>query len=60
HCARQHATRALVDRAHAAGLRVLVWTVNDPPEAERLLGWGADGIITDNLRQFATRFPGLL
>lgn len=60
HCARQHATRELVDRAHAAGLRVLVWTVNDPPEAERLLGWGADGIITDNLRQFATRFPTLL
>jgi len=60
HCARQHATRELVDRAHAAGLRVLVWTVNDPPEADRLLGWGVDGIITDNLRQFATRFPTLL
>ena len=60
HCARQHAKPELVDRAHAAGLRVLVWTVNDPPEAERLLGWGADGIITDNLRQFATRFPTLL
>jgi glycerophosphoryl diester phosphodiesterase len=60
HCARQHATRELIDRAHGAGLRVLVWTVNDPPEAERLLGWGADGIITDNLRQFALRFPELL
>ena len=43
-----------------AGLRVLVWTVNDPPEAERLLAAGADGIITDNLRQFASRFPELL
>ncbi len=29
-------------------------------EAQRLLAWGADGIITDNLRQFATRFPDLL
>lgn len=60
HCARQHATPALIERAHGAGLRVLVWTVNDPPEARRLLAAGADGIITDNLRQFATRFPDLL
>jgi glycerophosphoryl diester phosphodiesterase len=60
HCARQHATPGLIARAHAAGVRVLVWTVNDPPEARRLLEWGADGIITDNLRQFANRFPELL
>lgn len=60
HCSRKHATRELIARAHGAGKRVLVWTVNDPPEAERLLSWGADGIITDNLRQFATRFPELL
>ena len=60
HFARQHATPGLIARAHDAGLRVLVWTVNDPPEAERLLALGADGIITDNLRQFATRFPELL
>lgn len=60
HCSRKHASRELIDRAHGAGLRVLVWTVNDPPEAERLLAWGADGIITDNLRQFASRFPELL
>lgn len=60
HCSRRQATRELFGRAHAAGLRVLVWTVNDPPEAEKLLGWGADGIITDNLRQFAWRFPELL
>jgi len=60
HCSRKHTTRALIERAHGAGKRVLVWTVNDPPEAERLLAWGADGIITDNLRQFAVRFPELL
>ncbi|HEX4942963.1 MAG TPA: glycerophosphodiester phosphodiesterase [Usitatibacteraceae bacterium] len=60
HCGRKYATPELFDRAHAAGYRVLVWTVNDPPEAKRLLAWGADGIITDNLRQFATRFPDRL
>jgi glycerophosphoryl diester phosphodiesterase len=60
HCARQHARPETIDRAHRAGCRVLVWTVNDPPEARRLLAWGADGIITDNLRQFATRFGDLL
>jgi glycerophosphoryl diester phosphodiesterase len=60
HCSRKAASPGLVARAHAAGCRLLVWTVNDPPEAKRLLEWGADGIITDNLRQFATRFPELL
>ncbi|MCW5591793.1 MAG: glycerophosphodiester phosphodiesterase [Burkholderiales bacterium] len=60
HCSRKAATPELLARAHAAGCRLLVWTVNDPPEAKRLLAWGADGIITDNLRQFAARFPDLL
>jgi len=57
HCSRKAASPELVARAHEAGCRLLVWTVNDPPEARRLLSWGADGIITDNLRQFAARFP---
>ena len=60
HCSRKSATPALIDRAHRSGYRILVWTVDDPPEAERLLEWGADGVITDNLRQFASRFPALM
>jgi len=40
-------TQALVDEAHALGLRVLPWTVNEPEAMERLVGWGVDGIITD-------------
>jgi glycerophosphoryl diester phosphodiesterase len=42
---------ALLRDAHAAGLRVLVYTVNDPPVARRLLAWGADAVITDAVDQ---------
>jgi glycerophosphoryl diester phosphodiesterase len=40
-------TEALTKEAKGLGLRVLPWTVNDPPDMERLIGWGVDGIITD-------------
>jgi glycerophosphoryl diester phosphodiesterase len=38
---------ALVKEAQGLGLKVLPWTVNDPPDMERLIGWGVDGMITD-------------
>lgn len=37
----------MIRRAHAAGLRVDYWVVNDPEEARRVLECGADGIMTD-------------
>ncbi len=40
-------TPELVAEAHAAGLQVLPWTVNEPADMTRLVGWGVDGIITD-------------
>lgn len=40
-------TEPLVAEAHALGLRVLPWTVNDPADMRRLLAWGVDGICTD-------------
>jgi glycerophosphoryl diester phosphodiesterase len=43
----RYLTRAQVEASHAAGLPVLVWTVNDPVRAVELRGWGADSLISD-------------
>ncbi|MCW5633903.1 MAG: glycerophosphodiester phosphodiesterase [Rubrivivax sp.] len=40
-------TEALLAEAHALGLKVVPWTVNDPAIIDRLLGWGVDGLISD-------------
>lgn len=39
--------RAFVASVRAAGLKLLVWTVNDPAVARRLAEAGVDGITTD-------------
>ena len=40
-------TPRFIEAAHRAGLGVQVWTVNEPADARRLLGWGVDALITD-------------
>ena len=41
-------TERKMAQAHAMGLRVVPWTVNNPADQRRLAGWGVDGIITDD------------
>ncbi|WP_285698222.1 glycerophosphodiester phosphodiesterase family protein [Actinomadura sp. NBRC 104412] len=44
---RPYVTKAMVDRAHRMGLKVVPWTVDDEPTMEKLIDDGVDGIITD-------------
>ena len=44
---------ALVAKAHGAGLRCSSYTVNDEWAAQRLIGLGMDGIITDRVDLFS-------
>jgi glycerophosphoryl diester phosphodiesterase len=46
------ASEEAIARAHDLDVPVYVWTVDDRPTVERLVGWGADGIITNDPRVF--------
>lgn len=46
----QHAPlidESLVHAVHAAGARLIAWTVNDAPHARQLAAWGVDGLCSD-------------
>jgi glycerophosphoryl diester phosphodiesterase len=44
---KQYVDEALVAAMHGAGMRLYVWTVNDPEEIRHLAILGADGLCTD-------------
>ncbi|MDR1791547.1 MAG: glycerophosphodiester phosphodiesterase [Propionibacteriaceae bacterium] len=47
-----------VERAHAAGLKVRVWTVDDPTRQAELAAWGVDGIFTNSVPSSSTKGRG--
>lgn len=42
-------TQRFVRNAHRAGLKVQVWTIDDPAQIERLIDLGVDGIFSDRI-----------
>lgn len=50
-------TRRFLDAAHACGLRVDVWTVDDPEDIRRLAGLGVDGLVTNRADLARELFP---
>ncbi|MFG6178677.1 glycerophosphodiester phosphodiesterase [Halomonas sp. THAF12] len=47
---------SFVEQAHANGLLVHPYTINDPEEMQRLLDWGVDGMFTN----FPDRLKGVM
>jgi glycerophosphoryl diester phosphodiesterase len=47
----------LVDAVHAAGGRVIAWTVNEPEELARLGALGVDGLCTDDVSLIGASSP---
>jgi glycerophosphoryl diester phosphodiesterase len=60
HTNHKHMRPELVRELHARGYKVMLYTVNEIAAAQRWLDAGADGLFTDNLREFAERFPKLI
>lgn len=48
HPAHHLVTPIRVRRAHAAGLQVHAWTVDEVRRATQLIGWGVDGLFTNH------------
>ncbi len=60
-CVSIHLNHKLLDEVRVrtlreAGLRILVYTVNQPARAAELLRWGVDCICTDNIDEIGPHF----
>ena len=56
HCNYKALNGKLAADIHEEGYAILLWTVNDPSEARRLLALGADCLVTDALDRIAPDF----
>ena len=56
HCNYKSLSEELAVEIHGAGYSILLWTVNDPIEAQRLLKMGADCLVTDALNRISPDF----
>jgi glycerophosphoryl diester phosphodiesterase len=56
HCNYQSLNGKLAADIHEAGYAILLWTVNDPAEARRLLAIGANCLVTDALDRIGPDF----
>ena len=56
HCNYQALTEELAAEIHAAGYAIVLWTVNEPDIARRMLGLGADCLVTDALNLIGPDF----
>jgi glycerophosphoryl diester phosphodiesterase len=52
--------RAFLDAAHAAGIRVATWTVDDVADAIRLAEQGVDAIITNDPQRIVSAVDGVI
>ncbi len=57
-CRAELVTPDVVERAHARGLAVVAWTVDDPAQGVELARMGVDGITTDRVREIRTALAG--
>jgi len=56
HCNFKSLTGPLAAEIHGAGYAILLWTVNDPETARRMLALGADCLVTDALDHIGPDF----
>ena len=49
----------VIAQLHGAGMRAMVYTVNDPAEVQRIVALGIDGIVTDAVDRFSPAVHGL-
>ena len=56
HCNYKSLTEERAVEIHGAGYSILLWTVNEPAEAQRLFKMGADCLVTDALDRIGPDF----